>query len=124
MEDATNKALSLFGDPEARGVSILRPFEDYFNGYDDKNGHHQKGYKELVEELLKSLNPGEMPFGEKAEKEFIKLFGNILKMRNLLSVFDQFEEVDMLSERDVQDYTSIFFKRVNSHGEFNVTLHQ
>ena len=108
LEDATNKALSLFGDPEARGVSILRPFEDYFNGYDDKNGHHQKGYKELVEELLKSLKPGETPFGEKAEKDFIKLFGNILKMRNLLSVFDQFEEVDMLSGRDVQDYTSIY----------------
>lgn len=108
LEDATNKALSLFGDPEARGVSILRPFEDYFYGYDDKNGNHQKGYKELVEELLKSLKPGETPFGEKAEKDFIKLFGNILKMRNLLSVFDQFEGVDMLSERDVQDYTSIY----------------
>ena len=36
------------------------------------------------------------------------MFGNILKMRNLLSVFDQFEEQDMLSERDVQDYTSIY----------------
>ena len=108
LEDATNKALSLFGDPEARGVSILRPFEDYFNGFDDNNGLHQKGYKELVEELLEKLKPGDMPFGEKAEKEFIKLFGGILKMRNLLSVFDQFSDVDMLSERDIQDYTSIY----------------
>jgi type I restriction enzyme R subunit len=108
LEDATNKALSLFGDPEARGVSILRPFDDYFYGYEDKNGKHEKGYKELVEELLEKLKPGDMPFGEKAEKDFIKLFGDILKMRNLLSVFDQFEKVDMLSERDVQDYTSIY----------------
>ena len=108
LEDSTNKALSLFGDPEARGVSILRPFDDYFNGYDDNKGQHQKGYKELVEELQQMLEPGESPVGEEAEKKFIKLFGNILKMRNLLSVFDQFQGRDLLSERDIQDYTSVY----------------
>ena len=108
LEDSTNKALSLFGDPEARGVSILRPFDDYFNGYDDNKGQHQKGYKELVEELQKMLEPGDSPVGEEAEKKFIKLFGNILKMRNLLSVFDQFQGRDLLSERDIQDYTSVY----------------
>lgn len=108
LEEPTNKALSLFGDPEARGISILRPFNDYFYGFDDKDGKHQKGYCELVESLLDSLKPGEKPFGEEAEKAFIKLFGNILKMRNLLGVFDQFKDLDMLSERDVQDYTSIY----------------
>lgn len=108
LEEATNKALSLFGDPEARGVSILRPFDDYFKGFEDKNGQHQEGYRELVKELMDSLKPGELPLGEEAEKAFIKLFGNILKMRNLLSVFDQFKDADMLSERDVQDYTSIY----------------
>lgn len=108
LEDSTNKALSLFGDPEARGISILRPFDDYFNGYEDNKGQHQKGYMELVEELLQMLKPGEYPIGEEAERNFVKLFGNILKMRNLLSVFDQFEGKDMLSERDVQDYTGIY----------------
>ena len=108
LEDSTNKALSLFGDPEARGVSILRPFDDYFNGYDDNKGQHQKGYKELVEELQQMLEPGDSPVGEEAEKKFIKLFGNILKMRNLLSVFDQFQGRDLLSERDIQDYTSVY----------------
>ena len=108
LEDSTNKALSLFGDPEARGISILRPFDDYFNGYEDNKGQHQKGYKELAEELQQMLKPGEYPFGEDAERNFVKLFGNILKMRNLLSVFDQFEGKDMLSERDVQDYTGIY----------------
>ena len=108
LEDSTNKALSLFGDPEARGISILRPFDDYFNGYEDNKGQHQKGYQELVEELQQMLKPGEYPFGEEAERNFVKLFGNILKMRNLLSVFDQFEGKDMLSERDVQDYTGIY----------------
>ena len=108
LEESTNKALSLFGDPEARGVSILRPFSDYFNGYEDKNGQHQAGYREMVEELLEMLKPGERPMGMDATKAFIKLFGNILKMRNLLSVFDQFQGADLLTERDVQDYTSIY----------------
>lgn len=108
LEDSTNKALSLFGDPEARGISILRPFDDYFNGYEDNKGQHQKGYKELAEELQQMLKPGEYPIGEEAERNFVKLFGNILKMRNLLSVFDQFEGKNLLSERDVQDYTGIY----------------
>lgn len=108
LEDSTNKALSLFGDPEARGVSILRPFKDYFEGFDDKDGKHQEGYCELVEQLQQMLKPGEMPVGMDAKKAFIRLFGNILKMRNLLSVFDQFKDLDMLSERDMQDYTSIY----------------
>ena len=108
LEDSTNKALSLFGDPEACGVSILRPFDDYFKGYDDNKGQHQKGYTELVEELQQMLKPGEMPIGEEAERNFVKLFGNVLKMRNLLSVFDQFQGNDLLTERDVQDYTSVY----------------
>ena len=108
LEDSTNKALSLFGDPEACGVSILRPFDDYFKGYDDNKGQHQKGYTELVEELQQMLKPGEMPLGEEAERNFVKLFGNVLKMRNLLSVFDQFQGNDLLTERDVQDYTSAY----------------
>ena len=108
LEDSTNKALSLFGDPEACGVSILRPFDDYFKGYDDNKGQHQKGYTELVEELQQMLKPGEMPLGEEAERNFVKLFGNVLKMRNLLSVFDQFQGNDLLTERDVQDYTGVY----------------
>lgn len=54
------------------------------------------------------LAPGEFPLGENAEKEFIRLFGAVLKMRNLLSCFDQFTGADCISERDVQDYTSIY----------------
>lgn len=44
--------------------------------------------------------------GEKAQKEFLKLFGAILRMRNLLSSFDEFEGRGILSERDLQDYLS------------------
>ncbi len=108
LEEATNKCLSLFGDPDAKGVTILLPFDDYMNGYTDADGKHVMGYKEMIETLRTMLEPGKLPDGEKAEKEFIRLFGAILKMRNLLSNFDQFKDADCITERDIQDYTSVY----------------
>ena len=108
LEEPTNKCIALFGDPSAKGITILRPFEDYFNGYTDEDGKEVKGYKSYLNELLASWAPGELRLGEKAEKSFIRLFGTILKMRNLLSCFDQFDAADFISERDIQDYTSIY----------------
>ncbi len=107
LEEQTNKALSLFGDADARGISILRPFADYFNGYEDESGKHVRGYKELVDELLR-FTAGEMPLGEKAEKDFIRLFGSILRAINLLSNFDEFAAVNPLNERQLQDFTSTY----------------
>ncbi len=108
LEEATNKCLALFGDSNAKGITILRPFDDYMNGYIDSDGKRCMGYKEMIEKLQGMVAPGELPLGEKAEKEFIRLFGAVLKMRNLLSCFDQFAEADCISERDIQDYTSIY----------------
>lgn len=106
LDDATNDALALFGDSEAHSVVVLRKFEDYMNGYEDNRGRHVKGYTELLDELRKMLQPGDAPVSEKREKRFIELFGAVLRMRNLLTAFDQFK--DPLTERDRQDYTSTY----------------
>ena len=108
LEDETNKALSLFGDADAKGTVILRPFEDYFYGYTDENDKHIKGYVEFVEELKALVPPGTIPVGEQKERDFIKLFGTILRFINLLSCFDQFAELNPLTAREIQDYTSIY----------------
>ncbi len=108
LEAATNKALSLFGDAEAHSTAILRPFEDYFNGYEDAGGKHVKGYIEFVDELVARFKQGQMPVGEKNEKDFIRLFGSILKFVNLLSCFDEFKQRNPLSERAMQDYLSVY----------------
>lgn len=108
LEDQTNKALSLFGDADSKGTVILRPFEDYFYGYTDENGKHIKGYVEFVEELKALVSPGTIPVGEQKERDFIKLFGTILRFINLLSSFDQFAELNTLSAREIQDYTSVY----------------
>ncbi len=106
LQQETDDAIALFGDKDASSIVILKDFLSYFNGYDTENGKHCFGYKELVEQL-KEEYPADQPIlGEEAERRFISLFGSILKSRNILSSFDQFERQDMLSERQLQDYQS------------------
>jgi type I restriction enzyme R subunit len=97
LESAVDDALTLFGNSEARGVVLLKPYQDYRNAYD-----------KTVGELLESTPPGDEPFGEAAERRFVILFGEILKLRNVLTSFDEFAQDDALSPRDLQNYTSIY----------------
>ena len=114
LEDATNESIALFGDKEAGGIVLLRTFEEYYNGYNDGE-KVVKGYAELVDGLLDHFPVGEMIIGEKNQKEFIRLYSAILKFRNILTTFDEFEERQILTERDVQDYHSMY---INLYHEF------
>jgi len=107
LEQATNDALSIFGNKEASGIVLLKSYSDYYNGW-DKDGNHQRGYRELVAELQEHFPLPVFIEGEQAEKDFIKLWGAILRLRNILSSFDEFEGNDILSEREFQDYQSIY----------------
>ena len=104
LQKRTDSAIARFGDQDTNGIVILRPFKDYYEGYDDEKTHHQ-GYAELVNELTTRF-PLSDPciMGEQNQKNFIGLFGAILRMRNLLTSFDDFIGNDVLSERDLQDY--------------------
>ena len=104
LQQETDDAIALFGDKDASSIVILKDFLSYFNGYDTENGKHCFGYKELVNQLEEEFPEGEPIIGEEAERRFISLFGSILKSRNILSSFDQFEDEDMLSDRQLQDY--------------------
>lgn len=114
LEEETNDSIALFGDKEAGGIVLLRTYHDYFNGYYDGD-KFVKGYKGMVEDLLNQFPIDEQISSEKSKKEFISLFGTILKMRNILSVFDDFDNDDMLAERDRQDYQS---KYISLYQEF------
>ena len=82
LEEATNKSIALFGNPEARGIVMLKTFDDYYKGYTDDKGEHVRGYCELIDELRNSY-PLDMPIvTEEEQKAFIRLFGTILKVRN------------------------------------------
>lgn len=117
LEKATNDSLSLFGDKEASGIVLLKSFREYYDGY-EADGKQVRGYAELVNELTDRFPVGEPIVGEQNQKDFIKLYGAILKVRNILSTFDDFVGCELLSERDVQDYHSMY---INFYDEFRNT---
>ncbi|MGP5484695.1 type I restriction endonuclease subunit R [Brachybacterium alimentarium] len=99
LEEETNAALELFGNKDARGVVLLKPYGDYYGEYVDK-----------VTELLTHFPIGQQIVGEQAQKDIIQLFGAILRLQNILTSFDDFDGNDPLTERQRQDYTSIYLR--------------
>ena len=105
LQKRTDDAISLFGDREAGGIVLLRGYKDYYFGYTDNNDKEHPGYADMIDELVTKFPlTDERITGEQNQKEFIVLFGAILRMRNLLSSFDEFAGNEILSERDLQDY--------------------
>ena len=97
LEDETNAALELFGNKDARGVVLLKPYGDYYGEYADKVG-----------ELLANFPLGQQIIGESAQKDFIQLLGQILRLENILTSFDDFAGNEILTARQSQDYRSIY----------------
>ena len=107
LQKRVDDAIALFGDKNASGIVLLQTFKDYYNGYIGPDDKHHPGYVDLINELEAKF-PLSQPqiIGEQNQKDFIALFGAILRMRNLLSSFDEFAGKELLSERDLQDYLS------------------
>lgn len=102
LEDRVNYAISLFGDKEAGGVVLLKPYAEYL-------GEYRERLAQLREQFpLEAVLNGNALLGEEAEKAFIRLFGVILRLRNILTAFDDFAADDTLSPCDEQDYRSVY----------------
>lgn len=97
LRQEVDDALALFGDKDAKGTVVLKPYSEYLEAYNEK-----------VSQLLKKFPLGEEIIGEQAQKDFLMLFGSILRLRNILQAFDDFDGDDVLSLRDLQDYQSMY----------------
>ncbi|WP_026461039.1 type I restriction endonuclease subunit R [Schaalia suimastitidis] len=97
LEDATNQALELFGNKDARSVVLLKPYSEYYAEYLD-----------LVDQLRATVTPGERIVGESAERDFIVLFGKILRLNNILTSFDEFAYAAKLGPGEFEDYKGIY----------------
>jgi type I restriction enzyme R subunit len=97
LEEETNDALALFGNKDARGVVLLRPYREYLEEHDAK-----------LADLIAQFPPGEAIIGEQAQKDFVVLFGAILRLRNILNSFDDFEDDDRFKPFDLQNYKSLY----------------
>lgn len=110
VKDVEN-AIALFGNKDAENIVLLKSFNSYFYGYDE-NGEHIFGYIDYLNKLYDKYPLNSEIITEQDIKEFIKLFGVILKFRNILSTFEEFIVNDPFikenKERDLQDYQSIY----------------
>ncbi len=124
LQKRVDSAISLFGDSNAGGIVLMRSFKDYYYGYTSADGKEVKGYEGLISELVAKYPVTDSTIiGEQNQKDFIALFGAVLRMRNLLLSFDDFEGKQILSDRDLQDYLGKYqdlrdeWKRKRENGE-------
>lgn len=104
LEQETNDALALFGNKDAKGIVLLKPYKDYYSEYESR-----------VADLQADFALGSPIVGESAQKTFIRLFSSILRLRNILTAFDDFVGNEILTPREFQDYLSIY---LNLYAEF------
>lgn len=124
LQKRVDSAISLFGDKNAGGIVLLKSFKDYYYGHKSVDGKLIQGYVSMMEELERKFPLSEPQImGEEKQKDFISLFGAILRMRSLLSSFDEFAEKELITERDLQDYLGRYqdlrdeWKRRRERGE-------
>ena len=105
LQKRVDEAIGRFGNKDAGGIVLLHKFEDYYKGYISSKGKRTPGYIDLINDLTLKFPLSEPRIeGEANQKDFVSLFGAILRMRNLLNSFDEFKDKELISERDLQDY--------------------
>jgi type I restriction enzyme R subunit len=120
LSKATDDAIALFGNREAGGIVLIKTFEEYYRTGYEVNGKHQPPYVELVERLRAEFPLGQPIIGEAAHKDFVRLFGTVLKLQNILNSFDEFAGSQIITERDQQDYQSRYidiYDEIRSSGQ-------
>jgi len=106
LSKATDDAIALFGNREAGGVVLMKTFEEYYHTGYEVNGKRQPPYVELVGRLTSEFPLGQPIVGETAQKDFVRLFGTVLKLQNILRSFDEYAGQEIITERDQQDFQS------------------
>ncbi len=115
LEQATIDAITLFGDSSTKNVVLEKSYKEYLEGFTDiATGNARRGYVEVVAELKEKFpNPDEIET-EKDKKEFSKLFGEYLRVENILQNYDEFNHLKELQSIDHTDEEAIeAFKEEN-----------
>ncbi|RJN31782.1 type I restriction endonuclease subunit R [Nesterenkonia natronophila] len=100
LKQATDDALALFGNKDAGGVVLLKPYAEYLEEFSN-----------TLEELrTKYPDPTEIPASEEAQKDLIRLQGKIMRLRNILTSFDDFAADNPLPDAEFQDRKSVYLE--------------
>ena len=108
LEQATIDAITLFGDANTKNVVLEKSYKEYMEGFTDVvTGEARRGYVDVVKELQQRFpNPDEIII-EKDKKDFAKLFGEYLRVENVLQNYDEFTGLKALQTVDVTDAKAV-----------------
>lgn len=91
LEKHTIDAIKLFGDENTANVVLEKSYREYLEGFKDiTSGEARRGYIEIVKELGDKFPDTDNIVTEQDKKEFVKLFGEYLRVENILQNFDEF----------------------------------
>ena len=102
LEKATTDAIKLFGKTETAEVLLERSYQEYMTGFMEA-GEEQKGYMDVVQELQEKFPDPQAIIKERDKKEFVSLFGQFLRLDNILQNYDDFMSLRALQELDILD---------------------
>ena len=110
LEKATEDAIKTFGDENSVNIILEKSYEEYMEGFtDEETGKVTRGYKDICNEIVEKFPDPTEIFLEVDKKEFVQLFGELLKSENILKNFDEFESFDkIISDRLMQDMKSVY----------------
>ncbi|MCW6666624.1 type I restriction endonuclease subunit R [Aerococcaceae bacterium NML190938] len=111
LEQATKDAIALFGEGNSVQLITEKSYDEYKEGYTDLDGNKVDGYVEICQQLIEKFpDPTELLSAPESEqKEFVELFGEMLKAETILKNYDEFyEEEPLISERLMQDMKSAY----------------
>lgn len=116
LETATVDAITLFGDKNTKNVVLEKSYKEYLEGFTDiATGHARRGFIDVVKDLSEKFpNPDEI-VTEKDKKEFSKLFGEYLRVENILQNYDEFtnlkafQTIDLNDAQAIQEFKETYF---------------
>ncbi|MGF0095792.1 type I restriction endonuclease subunit R [Peptoniphilus sp. SGI.035] len=110
LEKATQDAIKIFGDENSVNIILEKSYEEYIYGFkDEETGNVVKGYIDICNEIISKFPEPTEIILEADKKEFVKLFGELLKSENILKNFDEFENFEkIISDRQMQDMKSVY----------------
>lgn len=104
LEQNTIDAITLFGDRSTRNVVLEKSFKEYLDGFKDtESGEAKKGFVDIVKDLEEKFPDVSLIETEADKKEFVKLFGEYLRVENILQNYDEFTYLKELQKIDIED---------------------
>lgn len=116
LEQATINAITLFGDSNTKNVVLEKSYKEYMEGFSDATtGEARRGFMDVVTELEQRFPNPERIVKESDKKEFVKLFGEYMRVENILQNFDEFASLKALQDIDVNDAEAVEAFKIAHH---------